>query len=80
MTYFRTLDKSGGTVNIFLISPPQYINRNLRKRIPSDMGTHQRRKSACASMKSAWRNFASLAIQNVPSEDSDQTVQMHKLI
>ena len=29
---------------------------------------------------SAWRNFASLAIQNAPSEDSDQTVRMCRLI
>ena len=27
-----------------------------------------------------WRNFASMAIQNVPSEDSDQTVRMRRLI
>ena len=29
---------------------------------------------------SAWRNVASLAIQNAPSEDSDQTAQMRSLI
>ena len=29
---------------------------------------------------STWKNFASLAIQNVPSEDSDQTVRMSRLI
>ena len=33
-----------------------------------------------ASSLSAWRNFASLAIQNVLSEDSDQTVWVHRLI
>ena len=38
-------------------------------------------ESACASAQSdqsslsAWSNFALLAIQNVPSEDSDQTVR-----
>ena len=29
---------------------------------------------------SAWRNFASLAIQNVRSEDSDQTTRMRRLL
>ena len=29
---------------------------------------------------SAWRNFASLAIQIAPSEDSDQTARMRRLI
>ena len=28
------------------------------------------------SLQSVWRNFASLAIQNAPSEDSEQTAQM----
>ena len=43
-------------------------------------------QSACTSTQcnqsslSAWRNFDFLAIQNVPSEDSDQTAQMHRLI
>ena len=41
-------------------------------------------KSACAksdqSSLSAWRNFAPLAIQNVPTEDSDQPAQMCRLI
>ena len=32
------------------------------------------------SSLSAGRNFASLAAQNAPSEDSDQTVQMCRLI
>ena len=32
------------------------------------------------SSLSVWRNFASLVIQNVPREDSDQTAQMRKLI
>ena len=32
------------------------------------------------SSLSAWRNFASLAIQNAPSEDSDQTARMRRLI
>ena len=29
---------------------------------------------------SAWRNLASLAVQNAPSEDSDQTARMRRLI
>ena len=32
------------------------------------------------SSLSTWRNFASLAIQNVPSEDSDQSARMCRLI
>ena len=32
------------------------------------------------SSLSAWRNIASLAIQNAPSEDSDQTARMRSLI
>ena len=32
------------------------------------------------SSLSAWRNGVSLAIQNAPREDSDQTGQMRKLI
>ena len=31
------------------------------------------------SLSPAWRNFASLAIHNVPSEDSDQPVHAHWL-
>ena len=47
------------------------------------MSASQRLKSTCASAKSdqnlscsAWRNFASLAIQITLSEDSDQTARM----
>ena len=32
------------------------------------------------SLLSAWRNFALLAFQNAPSEDSDQTARMRRLI
>ena len=45
--------------------------------IPSVMCAQRRRKLACASAQSdqsllfAWRNFASLAIQSAPSEDSN---------
>ena len=47
------------------------------------MYSQWRLKSACTSAQanqsllSAWRNFASLAIQKMPSEDSDQTAGMH---
>ena len=48
------------------------------------MCAQQRLKSDCAvwseSSLSAWRIFASLAIQNAPSEDSDQTARMRSLI
>ena len=43
-------------------------------------------ESACASVQSdqssltTWRNLASLAIQNAPSEDFDQTVRICRLI
>ena len=39
---------------------------------PSDKQTSKLSDKSCLL---AWRNFASLVIQNVPSEDSDQTVQ-----
>ena len=48
--------------------------------------TPDRFKSACASVQfdqsplSAWRNFASWAIWNAPSEDSDQTIVNCRLI
>ena len=53
--------------------------------VPSDMYAQRRFKSACASAQSdqslsSYRKFASLAIQNASSEDSDQTTQMHKVI
>ena len=54
--------------------------------VRSDMCAQRRLKSACAfaqsdqSSLSAWRNFASLAIQNASSEDSDQTARMRRLI
>ena len=56
--------------------------------VPSQSGMRAQRrlKSACASTQSdqsslsARRNFVSLAIQNVPSEDFDQTARMRRLI
>ena len=61
------------------------MRRMIRKQIFA-MYAKRRLKSACAfvqshqSSLSAWWNFASLAIQNTPSEDSDQTAQMCMLI
>ena len=51
--------------------------------VPSDKCTQLRLKSACISMQSdqsslsTWKNFASLAIQDAPSEDSDPIAQMY---
>ena len=52
----------------------------MRENVPSAMCTQRRFRSACISkqliwqsLMSAWRNFASLAIHNMPTEDSDQT-------
>ena len=47
--------------------------------VPTDMPAQRRLKSACPFSQSdqssmpSWSNLASLAIQNAPSEDSDQT-------
>ena len=55
--------------------------------IPSDMCAQRRLKLACASAQANQslrcpheENFASIASQNAPSEDSDQTGRMHRLI
>ena len=55
--------------------------------IPSNMCAQQRLNSNCTSALcrwesslSTWRNFASLAMQNVPSEDFDQTARVRSLI
>ena len=59
---------------------------NVRKRTFWNMHP-KKTQSACASSAvwlesslPAWRNFASLAIQNAPTEDSDQTGSMPTLI
>ena len=52
----------------------------------SNVCAQRRLKSACAcaqsdqSSLSAGRHLITLAIQNVPSEDSDQTLRMRRLI
>ena len=62
------------------------MSRNVRKRtfghVPSTKTQISLRIRAVwsESSLSAWSNFASLAIQNAPSEDSDQTAQMRSLI
>ena len=54
--------------------------------VPSDIYAQRRLKLACSSAQShqysvsSWRNFASLAIQIAPSEDSEQTARMRSLI
>ena len=62
------------------------MSRNVRKRTFS----HERPTKTQISLRirtvwsepslSAWRNFASLAIQNAASEDSDQTARKRRLI
>ena len=54
----------------FQLSEPSHEKAYLLTRVP---------KSARASL-SAWRNFASMAIHNPPSEDSDQIARMRSLI
>ena len=57
-----------------------------RENIHSDVSIHWRPKAACASVQSnqslgcAHEENASLGIQNVPSEDSYQTIWMCRLI
>ena len=58
-----------------------------KKCVPSYIHTQQRLKSACASAQSVQslliqheKNVESLAILNMPSEDSDQAVHVHMLI
>ena len=62
------------------------MNRNVRKRTflhmrPTKTPISLRIRAVWSeSSLTAWRNFASLGIQNAPSEDSDQTVRMRRLI
>ena len=55
-------------------------NDNLSLNVSQHTFSHVRPTKSRESFLSAWRNFASLAIQNAPSEDSDQTAQMRSLI
>ena len=62
------------------------MSRNVRKRTllhvhPTKIQISLRMRAVWSeSSLSAWRYFASLAIQKAPSEDSDQTAQMRSLI
>ena len=62
------------------------ISASAWENVPSDVRPTKTQISlrVCAvwseSSLSAWRNFASLAIQNAPSEESDQTARMRRLI
>ena len=64
----------------------QYLSYKVRKHsfwhVRSKRTHISRRTNAVRSETSlsAWRNLASLAIQNAPSEDSDQTARMRRLI
>ena len=63
----------------------QWMSQNVRKRT-FWCGPMKTQISLCIqvvwseSSLSAWRHFASLAIQNAHSKDSDQTVHLHSLI
>ena len=63
-----------------------YLNRHVRKRTSDMCGPTKTQTSLHIwavwpeSSMSARRNVASLVIQNTPSEDSDQTARMRRLI
>ena len=73
-------------LNFFLQACGLCIWAAARENVPLDFWAQQWLKSACKSMQSeqsslsTWRNFASLNIQNLPSEDSEQTARMCSLI
>ena len=62
------------------------MDRNVRKctfwyMLPTKTQISLRNRTAwLESSSSTWRKFASLAIQNAPSEDSDQPARMRRLI
>ena len=64
----------------------RHLSRNVQKRTCFHVRPTETQTSLCIctvgseSSLSAWRNFDSLAIQNAPSEDSDQTARMRRLI
>ena len=65
---------------------PSFPSRNVRKRTFWDERQTKTQLSlrirtvSLESSLSAWRNFASLAIGNAPTEDSDQPARMRRLI
>ena len=62
------------------------MRATMLENIPFYMCAQRRLKSICTITQSdktslsVWKNVAGLAIQNAPSEDSDQTARMRKLI
>ena len=64
-----------------IVYDPQWAKTYLLTHAPNEDSDQLRMRAAWSeSSLSAWRNFASLAIQNAPSEDSDQTARMRSLI
>ena len=57
-----------------------YFLTSAPKEVKEDLNQSEQPCSLLASSLSAWSNFASLTVQNAPSEDSDETVRMLKLI
>ena len=70
----------------FYPSSGSYVSRNMRK--PNFWYVRPTKTQIRLRILAVWsesslsasRNFASLAIQNAPSEDSDQTARMRRLI
>ena len=74
-------------MSVFTITECCCITRGgVRENVPSYMCVQQALYWACPAAQfdqsslSTWRSFASLAIQNAPSEDTDQTAWMRRLI
>ena len=87
----RPMMHCGSTMNHFCVSPHLYeVFEYGRRQWASTIFWHVRPTSTQISLRmravwsesslSAWRNFASLAIQNASSDDSDQTARMRSLI
>ena len=83
-TFITAFDKRCIHVNIFLMLPKKMPRQKtyLQIHAPNIDSDSLCIQTVCSvSLLSAWRNFPSLAImQNAPSEDSDQTAQMCRLI
>ena len=60
---------------------PQHVKTYNRIFAPNENSNQPAHRAVWSeSSFSAWRNFASLAFQNAPSEDSDQTARKRRLI
>ena len=83
MKYQNLLSKN---FHFLVVKFSAYLNRHVfvMENVPSVMCARQRlnilRNRNQSLIFSAWRNVASLDIQNALSEDSDQTAQMRRLI